>query len=119
MDFVNERRQPVWLELLGPSETDEPFSSAALHIALGADYSSLVFYEAGGKGDRYDSAGNIVLPENEVFDDFGEAISIMPGSAIDTASAQHAASEFLETGARPTSVAWRRFDLPSEGWLER
>lgn len=93
--------RPTWVELVSADE------KLTLNVGVGREFSSLTFYDMNGDGAKYRSEGTLDAPQDAEFDYGGTPTPMGTGSAIPNDDARAAAAEFLATGRRPESVAWR------------
>lgn len=108
LDSVRDSGRPTWVEVVVDDDPDaHPDDVVALHIGLGADYSTLAFYDD-KPPHRYDSVGTVAMPDDDKeFVVGGTPTAMEPQSAIPVEDARRAAREFAATGRRPENVKWR------------
>ncbi|WP_405056922.1 Imm1 family immunity protein [Kribbella sp. NBC_01505] len=107
LDKVSALKYPTWLELSSPDD-------AILSIGLGAEFSTLRFYEDGLSGEIYHSSPTLAEPHVATFQMGEQPTHMDDGSAIGVEEARAAAIEFQRTGRRPEVVAWTVVPLPEE-----
>ncbi|MFK4084638.1 Imm1 family immunity protein [Kribbella sp. NPDC020789] len=107
LDKVSRLKYPTWLEL---STSDD----AILSVGLGAEFSSLRFYEDRLNGEIYHSTPTLAEPHEANFQMGQQPTRMDAGSAISVEDARAAAVEFQRTGRRPEVVAWTVVPLPEE-----
>lgn len=94
--------RPLYVQLVNPDH------SHALDVGLGcSEYSSLTFHTLppAPRGVEF-SVGSVNAPEDAEFYLGGTPTVIEPGTAVAVSDARKAARQFVETGRRPTAVAW-------------
>lgn len=108
LDSIHEAGKPTWIEIVVDDDpTAGPDEIGGLHIGLGADYSTLAFYDT-KPPYRRDSVGTLPMPANvEEFLVSGSPTAMEPDSAITVDAAREAAREFARTGKLPGCVKWR------------
>lgn len=105
LDKVSALEDPTFLEL---STSDD----AILSIGLGAEFSTLRFYENRLAGEVYHSSPTLAEPHVATFLMGEQPTHMDDGSAISVEDARAAAIEFQKTGRRPEVVAWTVVPLP-------
>lgn len=108
LDSVRDAGRPTWVEVVVDDNPDaHPDDVVCLQIGLGADYSTVAFYDA-NPSRRYDSVGTLPMPnDDKEFVVAGTPTAMEPQSAIPVEDARRAAREFAATGRRPESLNWR------------
>jgi hypothetical protein len=107
LDKVSALEYPTWLEL---STSDD----AILSIGLGAEFSSLRFYENRLEGEIYHSTPTLAEPREANFQMGEQPTRMDANSTISVEDARAAAIEFQRTGRRPEVIAWTVVPLPEE-----
>jgi len=107
LDKVSALEYPTWLELSTPDD-------AGLLIGLGADFSTLRFFEPGLDGEVYHSTPTLADPREANFQMGKQPTRMDANSAISVEEARAAAIELQRTGRRPEIVAWTVVPLPEE-----
>lgn len=108
LDSVQKAGHPVWVELVVDDDPDaHPDDVVGLQLGLGAEYSTLAFYDD-KPPHRFGSVGTLPMPDNaEVFVMGGTPTAMEPDSAVSIEDARRAAREFAATGGRPECVEWK------------
>lgn len=108
LDSVHQAGRPVWVELVVDDDPDaHPDDVVGLQIGLGAEYSTLAFYDD-KPPHRYGSVGTLPMPDDaEVFVMAGVPTAMEPDSAVSLDEARQTAREFAASGRRPECVTWK------------
>lgn len=108
LDSIQQGGRPVWVDLVIDDDPDaHPDDVTGLQLGLGADFSSLAFYDD-QPPHRFGSVGTLPMPDHaDVFIVAGTPTAMEPDSAVAVDEARQAAREFATTGRQPECVGWR------------